>query len=166
MMKALMSTTDSDRSDRSQIKIEPAGWRDVMVVHRLSQICFGRYAWPWIDVLDALSSRRSVRLKAVRDDEIVGYVIGDQRSAEEGWIASIAVHPDYRRRGLGNRLMELAETKLERPVIRLTLRQSNAAALALYRERGYREIGVWPDYYHGKEDALVMEKWTNEGHDL
>ncbi len=165
-MNSLMSTTDRDASDRSQIQIERANWRDVMAVHRLSQICFGRYAWPWIDVLDALSSRRSVRLKAVHDGEIVGYVIGDQRSEEEGWIASIAVHPDYRRRGLGNRLMELAENKLERPAIRLTLRQSNRAALALYHRRGYREIDLWPDYYHGEEDALVMEKWLDEGEEL
>lgn len=150
----------------SSISIERATWRDVLAVHRLSRRCFGEYAWPWIDVLAALSSPGSVRLKGVDRGEIVGYVIGDRRSEEEGWVASIAVHPEYRRQGLGDRLMELVESELNRPVIRLTLRRSNHPALSLYRDRGYRQIAVWPNYYHDEEDALVMEKWLESSSSL
>jgi ribosomal-protein-alanine N-acetyltransferase len=42
--------------------------------------------------------------------------------------------------------------------IRLSLRRSNEHALALYRQVGYAQVGVWPEYYRDGEDALVMER--------
>lgn len=138
--------------------IEPASWRDVMAIYRLSQICFGRDAWPWLDILAALSAPGAVRFKAVVDQELIGYVIGDRRARRLGWIASVAVHPDHRRRGWGSRLLVEAERHLNRSIIRLTLRRSNGAAMALYRRHGYRQVEVWPSYYHDREDGLVMEK--------
>jgi ribosomal protein S18 acetylase RimI-like enzyme len=35
---------------------------------------------------------------------------------------------------------------------------SNKGALQLYHELGYSEVGIWPEYYEDKEDALVLEK--------
>jgi ribosomal-protein-alanine N-acetyltransferase len=41
----------------------------------------------------------------------------------------------------------------------LEVRRGNAPAIALYRSRGYREVGVRPRYYaEDGEDALVMDK--------
>lgn len=138
--------------------IEQASWRDVMAIYRLSQLCFGQDAWPWLDILAALSAPGAVRFKALVEEELVGYVIGDRRSRRLGWIASIAVHPDHRRQGWGTRLLVEAERHLDRSIIRLTLRRSNEAALALYRGHGYRQVEVWPAYYHDGEDGLVMER--------
>ena len=44
------------------------------------------------------------------------------------------------------------------PRIRLCVRRSNEAAKRLYLETGYYQIDVWPHYYRGGEDAIVMEK--------
>jgi ribosomal-protein-alanine N-acetyltransferase len=75
------------------------------------------------------------------------------------WIATIGVHPDYRRRGLGQRLLRTCEKAMGMPRIKLTLRVSNLAALSLYRQEGYHQIDTWRNYYTNGEDALVMEKW-------
>ena len=42
--------------------------------------------------------------------------------------------------------------------MRLSARASNREALRLYQARGYEQIDVWPKYYVGGEDAVVMEK--------
>lgn len=146
-------------SERLQgISIETAGWRDLSAVNQLSRVCFGGDAWPWLDVLAALTAPGTVRRLARDGDQVVGYVLGDRRGGGIGWVSSIAVHPQYRRRGLASRLLEIVEGELDTQVIRLTLRRSNEAAFELYRQHGYREMDLWPSYYRDGEDGLVMER--------
>jgi ribosomal protein S18 acetylase RimI-like enzyme len=125
----------------------------------LEKVCFGRDAWPWVDTLAALSFPGTVRLKAVVDDHDVGFIFGDRRRGKNlGWIASIGVHPDYRRRGIARGLLAACEKELGMPKIRLTLRHTNEAALHLYQQAGYVKIDMWKRYYRREEDAVVMEK--------
>jgi ribosomal-protein-alanine N-acetyltransferase len=144
-------------------QIEPeigtASWRDLRPIVALEKICFGRDSWPWMEILAALSLPGTIRLKAERDEEIIGFVIGDRRARKDvGWVASIGVHPTYRRRGIGRQLLAACEQQLGSARIRLSLRRSNEQALALYRQVGYAQVGVWPEYYRDGEDALVMER--------
>jgi ribosomal-protein-alanine N-acetyltransferase len=125
----------------------------------LEKICFGRDAWPWFDTLAALTFPQTVRLKAITDDLVVGFIFGDRRRLKRtGWIASIGVHPDYRRRGIGRTLLAVCEDLLGMPRVRLSLRGSNDAALRLYQNAGYICIDTWKRYYRDGEDAIVMEK--------
>ncbi|HKY83209.1 MAG TPA: GNAT family N-acetyltransferase, partial [Anaerolineales bacterium] len=107
--------------------------------------------------------------RAVKDDSgiapetnsqrAIGFVIGDRRRSEKlGWVASIGVHPEYQRRGVGRRLLAACELALGTPRIRLTLRPSNVGARRLYEEAGYIEIGTLQRYYLDGEDGLMMEK--------
>lgn len=116
-------------------------------------------SWPLFDIIAALSFPNMVRLKAVQGPHMVGFVLGDYRSDEDtGWIASLAVHPDYRNRGIGTKLLAQCERELKVPRVRLSVRISNDSAIHLYKHHGYRVVGNWPKYYKGDEDALVMEK--------
>jgi len=136
-----------------------ASWRDLRPIVALEKICFGRDSWPWMEILAALSLPGTIRLKAERNAEIVGFVIGDRRGRKDlGWVASIGVHPTYRRRGVGRQLLAACELELGTGRIRLSLRRSNEQAMALYRQVGYAQVGVWPEYYRDGEDALVMER--------
>ena len=140
-------------------EIQTASWRDLRPIVALEKICFGRDSWPWMEILAALSLPGTIRLKAERNQEIIGFVIGDRRARKDlGWVASIGVHPTYRRRGIGRRLLAACEQQLGSARIRLSLRRSNEQALALYRQVGYAQVGVWPEYYRDGEDALVMER--------
>ena len=128
-------------------------------MRELEKICFGRDAWPWIDTLAALTFPETVRLKAVAGEQVVGFIIGDRRRLKRtGWIASIGVHPNYRRRGIGRNLLTMCEDLLAMPRIRLSLRPSNEAALHLYKQAGYVPIDTWKRYYRDGEDAIIMEK--------
>jgi len=91
---------------------------------------------------------------------VVGYA-GFQVILDEGHITNIAVHPDYRRQGIGELLLgDLFEQARLHGVLRLTLevRASNAAAQGLYYKYGFEVEGRRPRYYGDGEDALIM--WT------
>ena len=80
---------------------------------------------------------------------------------DEAHIATIAVHPDHRHRGIGRRL--LAEGLLqatERGAIKslLEVRSGNAEALHLYYGFGFKAVGLRPNYYPTEqEDALLLD---------
>jgi ribosomal-protein-alanine N-acetyltransferase len=109
--------------------------------------------------LAALTFPHTVRLKAGIDDVMVGFIFGDRRRLKRtGWIASIGVHPKYRRRGIGRLLLAGCEEMLAMPRVRLSLRDSNDAARRLYQQAGYVRIDTWQRYYRDGEDAVIMEK--------
>ncbi|GAB4529985.1 MAG: ribosomal protein S18-alanine N-acetyltransferase [Anaerolineales bacterium] len=143
----------------SQADIVPATWHDFGAVQRIEHECFPQDAWPVWDILAVLTLPAVVRLKAVIGDKVVGFIAGDIRQQENlAWIATIGVLPDYRRRGIGAALLTACEAQLPVAKIRLCVRVSNTGALALYRQYGYHRVDLWPAYYKGGEDALVMEK--------
>ena len=78
---------------------------------------------------------------------------------DEGHIANVAVHPDFRGQGLGRLLVEYLMTAcraLGGRAMTLEVRQSNAAALGLYRKLSFEEAGVRPRYYNNGESAIIM----------
>lgn len=139
--------------------VRTAALRDFFKLMRLEKLCFRGDSWPWIDILAALTFPETIRLVTEYEGELVGFIIGDRRRHRDmGWIASIAIHPGYRRQGLGAGLLVACERALNTSRIRLSLRPSNAGALNLYRKHGYVEVDRWRRYYRDREDALVMEK--------
>ena len=140
-------------------EIHTAGWRDLMALRRLEELCFDLDAWPLVDLLGVLTLPGIVRLKALMGNELVGFVAGDIRPRERlGWITTIGVEPKYRRMGIANHLLDLCETGMGQPKVRLCVRKSNVGAIRLYAQRGYRHVSEWKNYYNGGEDALVLEK--------
>ena len=75
-------------------------------------------------------------------------------------ILDVATDPEFRRRGVAARLLshgleQARHVGLEK--VFLEVRIHNAAAIALYRRFGFREISRRPGYYADGEDALVMQ---------
>lgn len=156
----------------SAFAIARAGWRDLRAARALERLCFGADAWGYFELGFTLIQPGLARFKALdggrsersghgeRDDRpVVGLVIGESRPFEgAGWVASICVHPAYQRRGIGGALLAACEAALPQRVIKLTVRESNRQAIALYRQFGYERVAVWQNYYASGEDGLVMEK--------
>lgn len=155
-----MIVNSKNHPDSSEtITIEPASWRDLRQVRQLEQICFPKDAWPLLDIIGVLSLPNVIRLKAITEAKLVGFIAGDIRSAEKvSWIATVGVLPEYRGRGIGRRLLEACEAQLPTPMVRLCVRASNDTAIELYKRCGYYGIGSWPNYYQDGEQAIVMEK--------
>lgn len=137
----------------------PASWRDLSDLRQLENLCFPRDAWPLLDMIGTLTLPGVVRFKAVKKDQVVGFVAGDIKKIQgTGWIATICVHPDHRGQGIGWQLLDMCEQAMGMPRIKLSVRASNHTAISIYQRNGYRTVDRWPRYYRGGEDALVMEK--------
>lgn len=92
-------------------------------------------------------------------ERVIGYVIYWQVLGEVQ-VNNIAVHPDFRRMGVGEAVLRqvLDEVKGRgAKSITLEVRTSNEAAVRLYRKLGFRLLGVRKHYYSNpSEDGLVM----------
>jgi ribosomal protein S18 acetylase RimI-like enzyme len=139
--------------------IVTATLRDLGALRNLEHVCFAKDAWPFLDLVAVLSFPEVVRLKAMMDGQMVGFVAGDPRRRDGwAWIATIVVDPHYQRRGIGRALLRECEAKLKIPRVRLTVRLSNSGAISMYEKEGYAAIDIWKGYYNDGEDGLVMEK--------
>jgi ribosomal-protein-alanine N-acetyltransferase len=142
-----------------RMDIVPANLFDLSSLRRLERDSFDRDAWPLLDLMAVLTFPDVVRLKAVEEGRMVGFVAGDPRPRDGwGWIATIAVDPSFRRRGIATALLHACEKNLGVPKSRLTVRLSNDGAIRMYEQEGYATIDVWKSYYNDGEDAMVMEK--------
>ena len=124
------------------------------------------YPRPWthslfVSELALRSSRAYYVAKVGRF--VVGYA-GLMMSLTDGHVTTIAVDPEWHRRGIGTRLLlALAREAIERDATALTLevRLSNHGAQDLYKRFGFTAVGVRKGYYGDTgEDALVM--WAYE----
>lgn len=139
--------------------IEPATWRDLKALDGLEKTCFGKDAWPLLELLGVLAFPGVVRLKASVDGSMVGFIAGDpRRDQKTGWILTLGVLPDWRRRRIAEALLSDCEQKMGMPVVKLTVRCGNDPAIHLYKKLGYTQIDIWSRYYHNGEDGLVLEK--------
>ena len=141
------------------MELQTAGIRDLSALRKLEKVCFEKDAWPLLDLIALLTWPEIIRIKAMEDGTMIGFVAGEPRSSKkEFWIATIAVDPRYQRRGIGRILLRACEEKAKLPRLKLTVRISNQAAIALYKEEGYRTMDIWKGYYVDGEDGLVMGK--------
>ncbi|MCL5998427.1 MAG: GNAT family N-acetyltransferase [Chloroflexi bacterium] len=134
---------------------------DLPAVWRLERVCFPKDAYDVFTLLSLALTPNVMRLKAVADNQLVGYLAGEVRRGERvGWIVTIGVAPRYRGHGIGRALLASAERALRRRVslMRLTVRRSNTHAIALYDRCGYLWVSTIRGYYHDGEDGLIMEK--------
>lgn len=149
----------SSAAPGSTAVIEPATWRDLNALRNLEQVCFPQDVWPLFDLIGVLTFPGVVRLKATYAGSMVGFISADIRRHEDvAWISTVGVLPEYRRQGLGSRLLLTCEEHLPVSEIRLSVRASNNPAIQLYMRHGYRQYRVWQRYYSDGEDALVYEK--------
>lgn len=164
--------------DKANLTIRPAMAVDLEQVTAIEQACFSD---PW--TAEAFAS--ALRLSHIRflvaeetDDpapgngvpvvdgrggasRLVGYVLA-MVVADEGEIADLAVAPSARRRGVGGELLDRVAADARQGGVRalyLEVRESNTAAIALYRSRGFGPVGRRRGYYrHPSEDALLLRR--------
>lgn len=151
--------TSTPYESEANVTIEPAALRDLNALRQVERVCFPKDAWPLMDLIGVLTFPGVVRLKAVNGKEMVGFIAGDIRRLEGmAWIATLAVLPQYRGRGIGSTLLQACEDRISMKRIRLCVRISNDTAIRLYERFGYARVGEWSRYYQDGESALVMEK--------
>lgn len=132
-------------------------------IAQLEKLCFSD---PWSEksIASELTNPLSRWLVAMDGSTLCGYV-GSQTVMGETDMMNIAVHPDYRRRGVAESLVRSLVMLLKEQgshCLSLEVRASNDAAIALYNKQGFAQVGLRPNYYRNpKEDAFILRKeWT------
>lgn len=115
-------------------------------------------AWSLAMFVLELSKPSGVCLAALRDGQIVGYLICSRYDTV--WhIMNVAVDPDIRRQRVATSLLDELLRRIDDPQARYTLevRPSNSGAIELYERYGFRSAGRRRRYYQDNgEDALIM----------
>jgi ribosomal-protein-alanine N-acetyltransferase len=142
-----------------KLAVEPMTLDDVPDVHRIERASFP-VPWPDYAFRQEIQTNRLAHYLIVRaTGEAVAYG-GLWMMVDEAHITTFAVMPQWRRHGIGGRLMvELMRLArdLNARVATLEVRITNGPARALYGQFGFRPVGVRPRYYTDNgEDALIM----------
>ena len=132
----------------------------VAQIAQLEALCFSD-PWSETSVASELTNPLSYWLVSLENDRVTGYV-GSQTVVGDTDMMNIAVHPDFRRKGIAEALViALVEElkKLESRCLTLEVRASNEPAQKLYEKLGFSQIGRRPKYYRNpREDALILRK--------
>ncbi|MCL6634425.1 MAG: ribosomal protein S18-alanine N-acetyltransferase [Peptococcaceae bacterium] len=118
---------------------------------------WSRYAFAY----EILQNSLAHYIVALAGNKVVGYA-GMWLILDDAHITNVAVHPAWRRKGIGMALMlEMIGRAVLMGMKRMTLevRPSNKAARVLYAALGFVERGLRKHYYSDTgEDAIIMWK--------
>ena len=133
---------------------------DIDEIIQLEKLCFPEDPWSRLSFETELDNPLSVFFVAVDEEsgKMMGYG-GMWLMHDIADITNIAIHPEYRREGIGknilNLLIKIAKEK-EMTAITLEVRESNIPAQKLYESAGFVRCGIRKRYYQGREDAIIM----------
>ena len=133
----------------------------IEAIEELEKQCFSQ-PWTRAQLISQLPDEQHEFLAALHEGRPVGYV-GMMCVLDEGYIANVAVSPDWRRQGIGDALIaELLRRAVshELAFVTLEVRAGNEAAKALYAKHGFVPVGLRKKYYASPtEDAVLMTKF-------
>ena len=136
----------------------------VQPIAEIEKLCFSD-PWSVNSIGSELKNPLSLWIVAEDNGKVAGYV-GSQTVLGEADMMNLAVHPDYRRQGIGEELVQQLIYRLKQQgshILMLEVRASNAPAIALYEKLGFYQVGRRPNYYtKPKEDALILKKEWSE----
>ena len=124
-------------------------------IYELERVCFDE---PWTEesLKNQLNNGNCISVVSEEEGKITGYAFGTV-IIDEGELYRIAVSPEKRGKGIGERLLiEFVEKCHEKGAVKLFLevRSKNVPARRLYEKTGFKEISVRKGYY-GDDDAVI-----------
>ena len=142
----------------AEVEMRLCTFQDIGKVLELEKACFPEDAYGRSVFIYYLATARDGFILATSREKILGYVIATGR-ARKGLIVSLAVLPEFRRRGIGSKLMNSMLGQLGNRDVFLQVDVNNQDAIAFYRKFGFKESGkVLPSYYRNGNDGIEMVK--------
>ncbi len=118
------------------------------------------FAWAEEDFLRCLRQRNCIGMVAEQGERVVGFMIYELHKIKLH-VLNFAVHPSYRRRGVGTQMVAKLISKLSghrRTRITLEVRETNLAAQLFFRRQDFKAMRVLRGYYEDSgEDAFQMD---------
>jgi ribosomal-protein-alanine N-acetyltransferase len=118
----------------------------------------GAAQWSDQAIANALEANPACHFVSLIHGQVTGFISG-RRAGGEGEILNLAVKPEFRRRGLGQALVNVVLEGFHRDGVTqvfLEVRESNHAAISFYELLGFREVGRRGNYYHDPEEAALV----------
>jgi len=150
-----------NRTEKEQVRVH-IRWmirRDMPEVLQTEQESF-EFAWTEEDFLRCLRQRNCIGMVAEQGEKVVGFMIYELHKAKLH-ILNFAVHPAWRRHGVGAQMVAKLISKLSshrRTRITLEVRETNLPAQLFFSRQGFRAVRVLRAYYEDSgEDAFVMQ---------
>src|SRR5918911_2025120 len=151
----------TNRTEKEQVRVH-IRWmirRDMPEVLQAEQESF-EYAWTEEDFLRCLRQRNCIGMVAEQGERVVGFMIYELHKAKLH-ILNFAVHPQYRRVGVGAQMVAKLISKLSshrRTRITLEVRETNLPAQLFFRAQGFKAVRVLRGFYDDSgEDAFLMQ---------
>ena len=133
--------------------------RDMPDVLGIENNCF-EFSWTEDDFIRCLRQRNCIGMVAECDDRVVGFMIYELHK-NRLHILNFAVHSDFRRRRIGNTMMQKLLGKLSqerRNRIMLEVRETNLEAQLFFKTLGFKAVQILKGYYvDAEEDAYLMQ---------
>jgi len=152
---------NTGRTEKEQARVH-IRWmirRDMPEVLQTEEKSF-EFAWTEEDFLRCLRQRNCIGMVAEHGERVVGFMIYELHKAKLH-ILNFAVHPAWRRTGVGGQMVAKLISKLSshrRTRITLEVRETNLAAQLFFRRQEFRAIRVLRAFYEDSgEDAFLME---------
>lgn len=149
------------RVQQEQVKVH-IRWmirRDMPEVLQTERASF-EYSWTEEDFLKCLRQRNCIGMVAEQCEQVVGFMIYELHKTKLH-VLNFAVHPEYRRLGIGQQMMHKLVGKLSshrRTRITLAVRETNLAAQLFFRSVSCKAVKVLRGYYEDSgEDAFLMQ---------
>jgi ribosomal-protein-alanine N-acetyltransferase len=118
------------------------------------------FAWTEEDFLRCLRQRNCIGMVAEQNEKVIGFMIYELHKVKLH-ILNFAVHPHFRRLGVGAQMVGKLVGKLSshrRTRITLEVRETNLAAQLFFRSLGFRAVRVLRGFYADSgEDAFLMQ---------
>jgi ribosomal-protein-alanine N-acetyltransferase len=133
-----------------------AQWRDLRAIAAIQRASFRRelaYRWWMLAVFWLIPG---VTFLATYDGAVVTGVIIADLDRGRIRIMNIAVHPEYRKRGIGTLLMQAVLNQHPQASAVLMVQEHNAAAQAMYRQLGFQRSGYHAAYYGQGNPGIEM----------
>jgi ribosomal-protein-alanine N-acetyltransferase len=154
------------RTEKEQVRVH-IRWmirRDMPEVLHTEQASF-EYPWTEEDFLRCLRQRNCIGMVAEQGERVVGFMIYELHKTKLH-ILNFAVHPGWRRLGIGAQMVGKLVSKLSshrRTRITLEVRETNLHAQVFFRSQGFRAVRVLRHYYEDSgEDAFLMHYCFHE----
>jgi ribosomal-protein-alanine N-acetyltransferase len=143
------------------LQLRPFRAPDAVTISEILRDATEAAQWPSESYAKLAASPGGTVLVCETNTQLVGFLAARQ-VADEAEILNIAVHRDFRRKGVASALLLAALDKFQRSTITrvfLELRESNRPARALYERNGFVPSGLRKSYYRDPaEHALCMRK--------
>ena len=144
-----------------QVIFRPMNERDVPQVYQIERVSF---PYPWFPNLFIRETKKpgfSFFQVMELNGKIIGYA-GYWKIRNEAHLVDLAVHPDWRRRGLGSRLFRYITDQIKSKgmdLVTLEVRETNLVAQRFYEKFDFQKIAVRQAYYKDTgENAIICWK--------